>query len=187
MQTCTHYVDLSFLTVLIFFLFFSLVSFTLPGNLPVFFDQIHPADVQQEVCVPVVGRHPGLAAGPLLHGVHPSLDRLQTLHHQRLPQRGEVGALGSGYGLCFCVELQPAAESFVCWGLISKETRINELNELIAITDLFFKVLPCWRAAPSWLHASWYPFIISSVSWQVPPGERSLDGEDKVDLHAVLN
>lgn len=80
-----------------------LVSFTLPGNIPVFFDQIHPVDVQQEVRVPVVGRHPGLAAGPLLHGVHPSLGCLQTLHHQRLPQRGEVGALGSGHGLCFGV------------------------------------------------------------------------------------
>ncbi|XP_075014999.1 sodium- and chloride-dependent GABA transporter 2 isoform X13 [Calonectris borealis] len=57
------------------------------GNLPVFSDQIYPTDLQQEVCVPVVGRHLGLAAGPLLHGVHPSLDRLQTLHHQRLPQR----------------------------------------------------------------------------------------------------
>lgn len=67
------------------FALFLLVSSTLPGNLPVFSDQIYPADLQQEVCVPVVGRHPGLAASPLLHGVHPSLDRLQTLHHQRLP------------------------------------------------------------------------------------------------------
>lgn len=107
MQTCTQQEYLSLLMVLIFFLFFFLVSSTLPGNLPVFFDQIHPIDIQQEVCVPVVGGHPGLAAGPLLHGVHSSLDRLQTLHHQRPPQRGEVGALGSGHGLCFCVGLQP--------------------------------------------------------------------------------
>ncbi|XP_069716692.1 sodium- and chloride-dependent GABA transporter 2 isoform X4 [Phaenicophaeus curvirostris] len=57
------------------------------GNLLVFSDQIHSADLQQEVRVPMVGRHPGLAAGPLLHGVHSSLDCLQTLHHQRLPQR----------------------------------------------------------------------------------------------------
>lgn len=93
-----------------FLALFLLVFSTLPGNLPVFSDQIHSADLQQEVCVPVVGGHPGLAAGPLLHGVHPSLDHLQTLHHQRLPQRGEAGALGSGHGLC--VEVQP------CRGII---------------------------------------------------------------------
>lgn len=96
--------------MLLIFLLFLFVSSTLPGNLPVFSDQIHPADLQQEVCVPVVGRHPGLAAGPLLYGVHPSLDRLQTVHHQRLPQRGEAGALGSGHGLCFCDEVEPCRE-----------------------------------------------------------------------------
>lgn len=93
-----------------FLALFLLVSSTLPGNLPVFSDQIHPVDLQQEVCVPVVGRHPGLAAGPLLHGVHPSLDHLQTLHHQRLPQRGECSGIRAW--LCFCVEVQP------CRGII---------------------------------------------------------------------
>lgn len=105
-------VDFLALFLLVFLALSLLVSSTLPGNFPVFSNQIHPADLQQEVRVPVVGRHPGLAAGPLLHGVHPSLDRLQTLHHQRLPQRGEAGALGSGNGLCFCVEIQP------CRGII---------------------------------------------------------------------
>lgn len=95
-----------------FLALFLLVSSTFPGNLPVFSDQIHPTDLQQEVCVPVVGRHPRLAAGPLLHGVHPSLDRLQTLQHQRFPQRGEAGALGLGHGLCCHVEVRP------CKGII---------------------------------------------------------------------
>lgn len=98
-----------------FLALFLLVSSISPGNLPVFSDQIHPTDLQQEVCVPMVGRHPGLAVGPLLHGVHPSLDSLQALHHQRLSQRGEAGALGSGHGLCFCVEVQTCRGIICMW------------------------------------------------------------------------
>lgn len=57
----------------------------------------------------------------------------------------------------------PAAESFVWCRLISKEPRINELNELIAITHLFFKVVPCLRAAPIWLllHGTVFSFLLS--------------------------
>lgn len=167
---CTYQKDLSLLMVLIFFLFFFLVSFT--GNLPVFFDQIHPIDLQQEVCVPVVGRHSGMAAGPLLHGVHPSLDHLQTLHHQRLTQRGEVGALGSGMGCASLLNSSPAAESFVCCRLIRKKHRISQLNELIAVTDLFFLSSAVLEGCSKLPAASWYPLFISSESSQVPPGKR---------------
>lgn len=59
----------------------------LHGDLPVFSDYIYPSDLQQEVRVPVVGRHPGLAAGSLIYGLHPSLDCLQTLNDQGLPER----------------------------------------------------------------------------------------------------
>jgi len=89
-----------------FLALFLLASSTLLGDLLVFSDQIHPTDLQQEICVSVVGGYAGLAAGPLLHGMHPSLDHLQALHHQRFPQRGEAKALGSGHGLYFCPAFQ---------------------------------------------------------------------------------
>ncbi|XP_025138794.1 sodium- and chloride-dependent GABA transporter 2 isoform X4 [Bubalus bubalis] len=57
------------------------------GHLPLLPDQVHPADLQQEVQIPVVGRCPGLAPGPLLHGLHSCLELLQTQHPQGVFQR----------------------------------------------------------------------------------------------------
>lgn len=64
------------------------------GHLPLLPDQVHPADLQQEVHVPVVGRCPGLAPGSLLHGLHSHLELLQTQHPQGLSQRGRKASRG---------------------------------------------------------------------------------------------
>lgn len=184
-QVWSHQEDIFSLTV-DFLALLLLVSSTLPGDLLVFSDQIHPTDLQQEVRVPVVGGHPGLAAGPLLHGVHPSLDRLQALHHQRLPQRGEADALGSG--LCCRGEVQPCKGFFfcVCRGLISKEPGINQLNEFIATVKLLVLLSSAWLQGCSKLAvASWCPYFIAFVSLQAPLGINSLGGEDKDGLQCL--
>lgn len=90
-------------------------------------------------------------------------------------------------GCASVLDSSPEVELFVCCRLISKKPRINELNELIAVTHPFLKILPCLEGCSKLAAASWCPFFISSVSWQVPPGKRSFDGEDKDDLHGALN
>lgn len=62
--------------------------FSPSGYLPLFLDQVHPADLQQEVHVPLVGGCPGLAPGSVLHGLHSRLELLQAQHPQGLLQRG---------------------------------------------------------------------------------------------------
>lgn len=58
------------------------------GNLCLLPHQIHSSEVQQRVCVPMVGLRHWLAARPLLHGLHPALDGVQDQHHTGDSQRG---------------------------------------------------------------------------------------------------
>ncbi|XP_032246895.1 sodium- and chloride-dependent GABA transporter 2 isoform X3 [Phoca vitulina] len=46
------------------------------GHLPLLLDQVHPADLQQKVHIPVVGRCSGLVPGSVLHGLHSCLELL---------------------------------------------------------------------------------------------------------------
>lgn len=64
------------------------------GHLCLLPHKIYPSEVQQWVCVPVVGLCHRLAAGSLFHGLHPVLDALQDQHNPRNSQRG----------VCVCVD-----------------------------------------------------------------------------------
>lgn len=57
--------------------------------------QIHPSEVQQRVCVSVVGLRHRLAAGTLLHGLHPTVDGVQDQYHPGDTQRGKSDVLWS--------------------------------------------------------------------------------------------
>lgn len=66
----------------------SSLLFSPSGHLPLFLGQVHPADLQQEVHIPLVGGCPGLAPGSVLHGLHSRLELLQAHGPQGLLQRG---------------------------------------------------------------------------------------------------
>lgn len=77
-----HFILLWFCTLSAEVFFFS------SGYLCLLPHKIHPSEVQQWVCVPVVGLCHRLAAGSLFHGLHPVLDALQDQHNPRNSQRG---------------------------------------------------------------------------------------------------
>lgn len=62
--------------------------FSPSGHLPLFLDQVHSTDLQQEVHIPLVGGRTGLAPGSVLHGLHSRLELLQAQRPQRFLQRG---------------------------------------------------------------------------------------------------
>lgn len=63
-----------------------------PGHLLVPRGELQAADLQQDICVPVVGGRHRLGPGPLLHALHPLHRPLQAPALQRLLARGEGDA-----------------------------------------------------------------------------------------------
>lgn len=163
MQTGTHHEDLSLLTVLVFFLFF---SWCLPPCQATFLFSLikyTPLTYNKKYVYPWWGDTLGwlLALSSMVCIPLWIVYKLSTIKGPLRQVRLVLWDQGMGCASVF--NSSPAVESFVCCRLISKEPRINELNELIAITDLVFKVLPCWRAAPSWLlpHGTLFSFLWS--------------------------
>lgn len=65
------------------------------GYLCLLAHQVHPSEVQQWVCVPVVGLRHRLAAGAHFHGLHPTVDGVQDQYHPGDIQRGKSDVMWS--------------------------------------------------------------------------------------------
>lgn len=62
--------------------------FVLPGNICLCLNQVFTFEVQQRVCVPMVGQWDRLDPGPGLHDVHSRLGRHEAAFHPRNTERG---------------------------------------------------------------------------------------------------
>lgn len=69
----------------------SLLLSLLSGNLCFCLDQVLPSEVQQWICIPMVGQWHRLDPGPVLHDVHPCVDSSETVLHPWNTERGEFG------------------------------------------------------------------------------------------------